>query len=201
VFANLMSDSSILSDPDLAARIRRQDPEALQAVVDAYLDQVVRAARGAGLNQHQAEELAQNTFTTFLETAPRFEGRSHVRTWVFGILYRKIQEARRGFAKDRQMDDIDDVMESRFGNSGQWSEPPRGPDKELFAKEARQEITDCLDAAPEAQRMAFVFREVEGLSTEEICNILEVSATNLGVMLYRVRNRLRNCLETKWEQA
>ena len=99
------------------------------------------------------------------------------------------------------MDDLDDVMESRFDNTGQWSEPPRCPDNDLFAKEARQEITDCLDAAPEAQRLALVFREVEGLSTEEICNILEVSATNLGVMLSRVRNRLRNCLETKWERA
>jgi RNA polymerase sigma-70 factor (ECF subfamily) len=177
------------------------DREALAAVVDAYLDQVVRAARGAGLDQQQAEEVGQNTFATFIETAPRFEGRSHVRTWVFGILYRKIQEARRGFAKDRRMDDIDEVFESRFDPTGSWSRPPQGPDDDLFAKEARQEIGDCLEAAPEQQRMAFLFREVDGLSTQEICKILEVSATNLGVMLHRVRNRLRDCLETKWEQA
>jgi RNA polymerase sigma-70 factor (ECF subfamily) len=190
-----------LDDPDLAGRIRNLDRGALATVVDAYLDQVVRAARGAGLDQQQAEEVAQNTFATFIETAPRFEGRSHVRTWVFGILYRKIQEARRGFAKDRQMDDIDEVFESRFDPSGSWSRPPRGPVDDLLAKEARQEISDCLEAAPEPQRMAFHFREVDGLSTKEICKILEVSATNLGVMLHRVRNRLRECLETKWEQA
>jgi RNA polymerase sigma-70 factor (ECF subfamily) len=190
-----------LDDPDLAGRIRNLDRGALATVVDAYLDQVVRAARGAGLDQQQAEEVAQNTFATFIETAPRFEGRSHVRTWVFGILYRKIQEARRGFAKDRQMDDIDEVFESRFDPSGSWSRPPRGPVDNLLAKEARQEISDCLEAAPEPQRMAFHFREVDGLSTKEICKILEVSATNLGVMLHRVRNRLRECLETKWEQA
>jgi RNA polymerase sigma-70 factor (ECF subfamily) len=177
------------------------DREALTAVVDAYLDQVVRAARGAGLDQQQAEEVAQNTFATFIETAPRFEGRSHVRTWIFGILYRKIQEARRGFAKDRRMDDIDEIFESRFDPTGSWSRPPQGPADDLFAKEARQEIGDCLEAAPDQQRMAFLFREVDGLSTQEICKILEVSATNLGVMLYRVRNRLRDCLETKWEQA
>jgi len=196
-----MSTPPFLDAPDLAARIRNQDREALAAVVDTYLDQIVRAARGAGLNQQQAEEVAQNTFATFLETAPRFEGRSHVRTWIFGILYRKLQEARRGFAKDRGMDDIDEVFESRFDEAGAWSQPPRGPEDDLFAKEARQEIGDCLEAAPESQRMAFLFREVEGLSTQEICKILGVSATNLGVMLYRVRNRLRDCLETKWEQA
>lgn len=190
-----------LDDPDLAGRIRNLDRGALATVVDAYLDQVVRAARGAGLDQQQAEEVAQNTFATFIETAPRFEGRSHVRTWVFGILYRKIQEARRGFAKDRRMDDIDEVFESRFDPTGTWSQPPRGPADNLFAKEARREIGDCLEDAPEQQRMAFLFREVDGMSTPEICKILGVSATNLGVMLYRVRNRLRDCLETKWEQA
>ncbi|MFQ5526951.1 MAG: RNA polymerase sigma factor [Thermoanaerobaculia bacterium] len=192
---------SLLSHPDLPARIRERDREALTAVVDAYLDQIVRAARGAGLNQHQAEEVAQNTFATFIETAPRFEGRSHVRTWIFGILYRKIQEARRGFAKDRQTDDIDQVFESRFNEQQSWSRPPRGPEDELFAKEANQEISDCLDALPDRQRMAFVLREIEGVSTQEICKILEVSATNTGVMLFRARNRLRECLESKWEHA
>lgn len=190
-----------LRDSDLAARIRERDRQVLAAVVDAYLDQVVRAGRGAGLDQHQAEEVAQNTFATFIETAPRFEGRSHVRTWIFGIFYRKIQEARRGFAKDGRMDDIDSVFESRFDDQRSWSHPPRGPADDLFAKEALREIGGCLEALPDRQRMAFVLREVEGFSTGEICKILEASATNIGVMLFRARSRLRECLESKWERA
>ena len=196
-----MPTTPLLDDPDLAARIRERDSEVLAAVVDAYLDQVLRAARGAGLNRQQAEEVTQNTFATFIETAARFEGRSHVRTWIFGILYRKLQEARRGLAKDRRMDDIDEVFASRFDEDRSWSRPPRGPDDELFAKEADREIKDCLEAVPDRQRTAFVLREVEGLSTKEICKILESSATNLGVMLFRARNRLRECLESKWEQV
>jgi DNA-directed RNA polymerase specialized sigma24 family protein len=77
-----VSAPRLLDHPDLAKRIRAQDPDALTAVVDAYLDQIVRAARGAGLNQHQTEEAAQSTFTTFIETAQRFEGRSHHLTSV-----------------------------------------------------------------------------------------------------------------------
>lgn len=193
-----MTTATLLQAPDLAARVRDGDPEILTAVVDAYMDQILRAARGAGLNQQQAEELTQNTFTTFIETAPRFEGRSHVRTWVFGIFYRKVQEARRGFSKDRQMDDIDEVFEGRFSETGGWSRPPRGPDEILATKQTRGEIHDCLRRVPDAQRLAFLLREVEGLSTREICKILEVSSTNLGVMMFRVRNRLRECLESKW---
>ena len=50
---------------------------------------------------------------------------------------------------------------------------------------------------PERHRLAFVLKELEGLETKEICNILEVTGTNLGVILYRARNRLRECLESR----
>ncbi len=182
-------------DPDLMARIHVGDSKAIESVVNAYLNQILRAARGAGLDAHQAEEVTQETFTTFIETAHRFEGRSTVRTWLFGILYRKIQEARRGFARDRKMDDIDEVFESRFADDGGWSRPPRAADVDLQNKGLRRDISGCLDAAPERQRLAFMLREVDGLDTREICKILDVSVT--GVMLFRIRNRLRECLETK----
>jgi len=191
-------DRAIFDSPELAERIRTRDPEALEAVVETYLPQILRAARGAGMSPQEAEDVAQNTFTTFVESAERFEGRSHVRTWVFGILYRKISETRRKLGKARQMDDIDEVFENRFDENGSWSQPPRAPDVALEAKETRQEISDCLEAAPPNQRLAFVLREVEGLSSDEICKILEVSSTNLGVMLFRLRNRVRECLEAKW---
>ena len=100
--------------PDLAAQVRAGDRRAIQTVVETYLAQILRAARGAGLDPHQAEDVTQATFTTFIEVAPRFEGRSSVRTWLFGILYKKIAEARRGRRRDRQMDEIDEAFESRF---------------------------------------------------------------------------------------
>lgn len=189
--------TAIFDDPQFAARIRARDPEAIREVVQAYLGQILRAARGAGLGPQEAEDVTQETFTTFIETAPRFEGRSHVRTWLFGILYRKIAEARRDIARDRATEDIDNIFESRFDTAGSWSKPPRPADADLRDREIREKITDCLDAAPPNQRMAFVLREVEGLTTREMCKILDVTDTNLGVMLYRIRNRLRECLEAK----
>ena len=187
----------LMGEPEFAARIRARDSQALGAVVHAYLSQILRAARGAGLNPQQAEEVTQTTFVTFIETAPRFEGRSHVRTWLFGILYKKIAEARRYFHRDRQMEDIEEVVERRFRPDGKWMHPPRSMDLKLHQKEIRQGIQECLNEVPLKQRMAFVYREIEGLSTAEICKILEVTDTNLGVLLYRARNRLRECLEKK----
>jgi len=186
-----------MDDPQLAARIRKGDPEALQAVTQAYLAQIFRSARGAGLDSEHAEEVTQATFTTFIEKAAGFEGRSHVRTWLFGILYNKIAEARRHLTRERQMDEIDDMVERRFDSNGSWVNPPRLVDLQLYASEIREFLEDCLQTVPTQQRMAFVLREVEGFSSDEICKILDVTHTNLGVLMFRVRNHLRECMETK----
>ncbi len=177
--------------------IQAKDEQALRAVVHAYLDQIFRAARGSGLNKQLAEDVTQNTFTTFIETAHRFEGRSHVRTWLFGILYRKIAEERRQAQRESRTDDIQETMEQRFDTDGSWMRPPREADMDLEDDEIHNLIEECLETATTQQRLAFVMREVEGLDSKEICNALSVSVTNLGVLLYRVRNRLRECLE-KW---
>jgi DNA-directed RNA polymerase specialized sigma24 family protein len=58
-------------------------------------------------------------------------------------------------------------------------------------------ISDCLELLPLNQKMAFNLKEIEEEMTEEICNILSVSATNLGVLLFRARNQLRECIEKK----
>lgn len=182
---------------DLAAAVREREPAVLRAVVEGYLPQILRAARGAGLSPQDAEDVTQETFITFLEIAPRFEGRSHVRTFLFGILCRKIAEVRRGFARQRQHDPIDEAMESRFAADGTWIRPPAAADSLVRLDEIRRFLAECLEISPSAQRMAFFLQEVEGLPRKEICKILEVTATNLDVMLHRLRNRTRECLEAK----
>ena len=183
--------------PELAAGIRQRDPAAIREVVHAFLPQILRAAAGAGLEGQLAEDVAQSTFLTFLETAHRFEGRSQVRTWLFGILYKKIAEARRKAGREQAMEDIDAVFERQFDANGSWIQPPRPVDAELYASELQREIEGCLDTVATKQRMAFVLREVEELDTKEICKILDVTRTNLGVLLHRARTRLRECLETQ----
>ncbi len=183
--------------PEFVVKIRARDPEAIQIVVHKYMRQIISAAHGAGLDPQHAEDVTQATFATFIEKAEQFEGRSHVRTWLFGILYKKIAEARRELQREVQMDEIDEVVEQRFNPDGTWVRPPQPVDVQLYRTDVSKLIEDCLEVVPTQQRMAFILREVEGFGTDEICKILEVTRTNLGVLLYRVRNRLRECLETK----
>lgn len=186
-----------LARKDLTAAVRGRDPAVLRAVVESCLPQILRAARGAGLAPQDAEDATQETFTTFLEIAPRFEGRSQVRTFLFGILYRKIAEVRRSSTRQLRHDPIDEVMESRFAADGTWIRPPADADSLVRLDEIRRFLLECLATSPTAQRMAFHLQEVEGLPRKEICKVLDVTSTNLDVMLHRLRNRTRECLEAK----
>jgi RNA polymerase sigma-70 factor (ECF subfamily) len=189
-----------IDDPHFVARLQKSDPDALRVVARTYLQQVFRSARASGLDTHQAEEVTQETFTTFIQKVSSFEGRSRVRTWLFGILYNKIAEARRQRTRARRTDDIDNVMENRFDQRGHWARPPQAVETLFYGAELRKALKGCLDDVPFKQRMAFLLKEVEGLSTPEICKILDVTPTNSGVLLFRVRNRLRECLESKGVQ-
>ena len=184
-------------DPQLAEGVRRRDAAALRQAVQLYLPQLLRAARGAGLEAVVAEDTVQNVFEVFLSRAEQFDGRSTVRTWLFGILYRKIHESRRALRRDAQEDPIDEAIESRFDASGSWSRPPEPLESALEQRETLAAVEDCLTEVPERQKEAFLLREVHSFGTEEICKIMDLSRTNLGVMLFRARNRLRECLESK----
>jgi RNA polymerase sigma-70 factor (ECF subfamily) len=180
-----------------AQRLREGDRKTIEAVVDAYMGQIFRAALGAGLDESRADDVTQATFVTFLEKAWSFDGRSHVRTWLFGILYNKILEAHRETRRNSEMDDIDKVVEQRFDETGGWQRPPRPVDTGVYNEEIRREIENCFEAVPMRAQLALVLREVEGFSMAEICEILQFSRSNLGVALHRGRNRIRECLEAK----
>ena len=177
--------------------LRRGDAAALKAVVEENARRLYRAARGAGLLREDAEDLVQDVFATFVQGLDRFEGRSGVRTWLFGILYHKLQERRRFNARFEQHDPIDEVFESRFHVHGNWIRPAIAPDREATSREAGVALGECLEHLPPLQRAVFELRQVEELSAAEVSNILGPTVTHIGVLLHRARARLRECLERK----
>lgn len=185
------------SDLGFLERLRARDHAAWEAMVDAYLPQLLRAARGMGFSTEESQDLAQSVFVALMEGIGRFEGRSHIRTFAFGILYNKVSEHLRGKQKLEANDPIDEVMESRFDTRGRWRQPPLDIEDQVFAREAREMVQECLETVPRVQRIAFYMREVEEMRTAEICKKMAITTTHLGVLLFRARNRLRECLEGK----
>jgi len=183
-------------------RLRKREPEALAEAVNDHARALYRAARALGFAEPEAEDLVQDVFITFLEKLDGFEGRSLLRTWLFGILHRKALERRRTSKIQDRTDAIEDVLESRFDERGNWSRPPADLERLFLSKELGEMIRNCMEGLPSNQREAFVLREVEGLETGEICELLDVSSTNFGVLIFRARTRLRECLELKgWSRS
>lgn len=189
--------TSNFSDPAFLLRVKNRDEAALEELVRAYLPQLLRTGRGMGFSPDESEDLVQGAFTALLEGVGRFQGRSHIRSYLFGIFYNKVSEHLRDKHKAAEHDPFDETIDARFDDRGRWRQPPVDIEKQVFAREARQIIEDCLQKLPPAQRGAFYLREVEERSTPEICKEMRITATNLGVLLFRARNRLRECVEEK----
>ena len=112
---------------EFVQRLKARDHAAISQLVRAYTEQLLRASLGLGFDSHRAEELVQSVWTTFFDVVSRFEGKSHIRTFLFGILYHKASELRRENSRFEATDPIEEILESRFDQSGKWMKPPVGP--------------------------------------------------------------------------
>lgn len=184
---------------DVAA-LRARKPEALDAVVTENLPTLMAGALAIGLSRPDAEEVVQDTFVAFLSGLDRFEGRSSVRTYLFGILYHKASNLRAKARREQGHDDIEAVADARFDKAGMWARPPGGPEAQALDGEIRAWVERCAEGLSDDQRAVFFLKEVEGEKPEAICNALGVSTTNLRVLLHRARLKLRECLERNWEK-
>lgn len=154
-----------------------------------------------------AEDLVQETFISALQGLDRFKGGSAVRTWLVGILKHKIidyyrKSSREVFSRDlgalRKGPDeevVDRLIGAITPPAHEWKDTPH---KLLENKQFWDVFTSCLDGLTPAFRSAFTMRELDGMGTEEICKILDITPTNLWVILHRARAKLRGCLEAKW---
>ncbi len=183
------------------SKLKSLDSEAVSDVVRAYSGDLFKGAKGLGFNDVMTEELVQNVWLTFFDVIPNFQGRSQIKTFLFGIMYNKAKELRRENIKFEKHDPIDDIMEGRFDENGAWINSPIDPEQFYASSQIMDLIQKCIDALPVKQRMAFCLKEIDEHKSSEICNILELSVTNLGVILFRAKNRLRECIENKAKQG
>lgn len=152
-----------------------------------------------------AEELVQETFLAAMRARGKFEGRSTEKTWLFSILKHKIIDHFRDKKKiilKKHDENYEKITDQFFDENGDWSMLPAkwniNPTEAYEQKEFLDLFYRCLSEMPERLANAFVYREIDGLSTEEICKVLDIKASNLWVMIYRARMILRGCIDTSW---
>jgi RNA polymerase sigma-70 factor (ECF subfamily) len=153
-----------------------------------------------------AEDLVQETLLAGWTARARFRGEAQERTWLIGILKRKVIDHLRRRTREQPLGDIaedDDAVDRLFRNdAGQhWqtmSGPWRDPDDSLEQQEFWRIFYECLAELPPRQARLFALTTFEDLRGEELCKVAGASASNVWVMLHRARLRLRQCLETHW---
>ncbi|HJT22273.1 MAG TPA: sigma-70 family RNA polymerase sigma factor [Nitrospira sp.] len=174
--------------------------------IDRHGDYLFRYALMRVRHADIAEDLLQDTLLAALRSRTHFAGQSPERFWLLGILKHKLADYYRKASHEEPADDGHDDWRSSFDERGHWIAEEKGP-KEwttdpgtiLEQKEFWTSLTQCLGELPPRQANAYSLREIDGLESAEVCRTLDISASNLWVMLYRVRMHLRRCLETKWQ--
>ncbi len=175
--------------------------------VDLHGDILYRFALSRLRDPFEAENAVQETFLSALKARDSFSGKSSERTWLIGILKHKIIDTYRKKYRETPVSSLQNDEESMTIDSffdqtehplkypSDWSADPRELAKN---KEFWGVLEKCLKKLPKATSSAFSLREIDKMSTDEICNILNITPTNLWVMLHRARLQLRGCLEKNW---
>jgi RNA polymerase sigma-70 factor, ECF subfamily len=199
-------------DEELIAALRAGDADGFATLVDLHSRAMVRVAMAYVPSRAAAEEVVQETWIAVMRGIDGFEGRSSLKTWVFRIL---TNVAMRAGARERRsmpfsaLAAAEDTGEpavdpDRFLTAdhelfpGHWAIMPARwptPEEDLLAGETREVIAAAIAELPVAQRTVIALRDVEGWSSEEVCDALEISAGNQRILLHRARSRVRNAIE------
>jgi RNA polymerase sigma-70 factor (ECF subfamily) len=198
------------SDERILAALRAGDEEAFGKLVREWHSSLLRVAQIFVPSRAVAEEVVQETWLRVLGALDRFEGRSSLKTWVFRILVNTAKTRAQREGRSIPFSALQDaarvpeaaVEPERFlpddhpQHPGGWASPPRDlPEERLLAAETRDVIAAAIEQLPANQRAVISLRDVEGWSSEEVRNALDISEVNQRVLLHRARSRVRRALE------
>lgn len=194
------------TDAELLAALRAGDELAFATLVRRHHSAMLRLALGYVPSLAIAEEVVQDTWLAVLRGIGGFEGRSTLRTWLLRILVNRAMTAglreRRTVAVPYPEPAVDP---SRFDAAGAWAVPPERWVEEAQERQRATQIAARIRSAmsdlPARQREVVMLRDIEGLSSGEVCSVLDISEANQRVLLHRGRSRLRQVVEDEFGRA
>lgn len=154
-------------------------------------------------DEELAKDLLQETFFAALKSAENFKGEASERTWLFSILKRKIIDHYRKSNSTKGKAEVKMNFVSEEETSEDWIEA-KVAEKDLNAEDLLENeelglaIENCINKLPEKQAKIFTMKTIDGISTEEICNEMNITPSNLWVMIHRARTGIMNCLDENW---
>lgn len=199
-----------MPEAELLDALRNGDENAFEQLIELYQASMVRVAMLYVPTRLLAEEAVQETWIGVLKGLRRFEGRSSLKTWIFSILMNQAKtiaqrESRYPVIAWEEEPEFEPAVRPDYFQPagmeypGHWIDFPEPwdaiPEATLLNQETRRYLQQAIDGLPANQRMVITLRDVEMLSSQEVCNILGVSETNQRVLLHRARSKVRQALE------
>ncbi len=195
------ADSAPVSEEILIARAKKGDFEAFESLVNTYQEKVYRLAFRFVRNETEAKEIVQDTLLSVWRKLDGFKGDSQFGSWLFRVtanaaLMRLRSQRRHAEVSTEELPPgFLDSQQSTYGqmlsHGENWS---KRPDEELQSEELRRQIQSAVDALPEIYRTVFLVRDVDGLSTEETAQALDLSIPTVKTRLHRARIALRDTI-------
>ncbi len=197
----------------LIAALREGSEQAFVTLLDRYGGPMLRLALLCTPNRALAEEIVQEAWIGVVQGIDRFEGRSSLKTWlsriVLNIARTRAEREGRHIPFSAFWDPSADPGEpsvdpDRFRSEsdpfpGHWASRPRPrdvlPEERLLSSETRDLIREAIESLPPSQREVISLRDVDGWTSEEVCTVLGITATNQRVLLHRARSKVRRALE------
>jgi len=207
------------ADRQLVAALRNGDESAFARLIEMYHAAMLRLARSYVSDRAVAEEVVQETWLGVIRGIDRFEGRSSLKTWLFRILTNTAKKrgarerrtvpfsslAGAGEEGDEGAVDADRFHPAGHLWAGHWAAMPHSwgsaPEERLLAGEAREIIEAAIARLPESQRQVITLRDVDGWSSEEVCDLLELTEVNQRVLLHRARAKVRRALDDYFAES
>lgn len=175
----------------LISALRQRDPSAFARVFDRYADKIYRLAVGMLEDEIEADGVVQDTFLRLFERLDSFEGRSQLGTWLYRVAYNGAVDRLRRRRPTVSLDESSDVVGAAPALLADWSHLP---EQVLSTAEVQAALDEAIAALPEAYRVVFILREIEGLSTDETAAVVALTAGAVKVRLHRARLFLRERL-------
>ncbi len=185
-----------LSDQELVEQIKAGDDAAFKALLGRYQERAYRLALSLTKNPADAEEVLQDVFLTVYRKIASFEGRSAFSTWLYRITVNTALMKLRG--RGPAQESIDEYL-PQFTKDGRHARMvvdfTHGPEKLLLLKEREQILREAIEALPPDYKVVLVLRDLEGLSNEEVAEVVGASVLAVKARLHRARLALRGRLE------
>ena len=172
--------------------------------VDLYSDYLYNYTISRVNDKDKAKDLVQDTFLAGLKSMKNFKGEASERTWLISILKRKIIDHYRKINSKKGKAEVRISYNSDSESEGDWLEERVADPFDKTAEDTMQNselgdaIQECLDKLPKKQAEVFKMKTILGYETEVICNELNITASNLWVIIHRARTAMASCLEKNW---